>query len=356
MRHLLAFVLMIALVGSAAAFDLGSVEKDLKTNDHVGMNPGTPDGREGGETMADAFAIGGLPFNDSGNTNDNVNDYDAICPYSGSTAPDVVYSYTPAGDEIISVDLCGSTYDTKVYVMDGDLNLIACNDDAYFGDPCGTYVSFIGAAELMGGTEYFIIVDGYGTDSGDYLLEVLTAELPSYCDLPCDGVEEGEPSIVGAYVDNFNGGCNSDPSIFGDFLEAADGDGNMLLCGNAGWSDTGRDTDWIMVTIGITGMVTWTVDAQSTTNIYLLGGDVANCGDITVDDNLTVGPCGAPGTMVLQGNPGDVLFLWIGSDQFSNPDGNLANEYMWASSFEGLYPGIIATENVSFDGIKSLYR
>ncbi len=306
--------------------------------------------------MADAFIIGSLPFDDTGNTSDNVNDYDAICPYSGSTAPDVVYSYTPAADEVISIDLCGSGYDTKVYVMDGAMNIIACNDDAYFSEPCGHYVSAIIAAELMGGTEYFIIIDGYYTDSGDYILEVATTLILNYCYLPCNGFSEGEPSITGAYVDNFNGGCNSDPAIYFDIIEAANDDGNLFFWGNAGWNDLGRDTDWIMIGIGHTGVVTWTVDAQSITNISLLGGDVFNCIDVTVEDSLTVGPCGAPGTMVIQGYPGEVLCLWVGSSNFSNPDESKPDEYLWASSFEGLMPLCLATENVSFDEIKSLYR
>jgi hypothetical protein len=46
---------------------------------------------EGGETIDDATPIAGLPYTDTGDTSDNVNDYDEVCPFSGSTAPDVVY-------------------------------------------------------------------------------------------------------------------------------------------------------------------------------------------------------------------------------------------------------------------------
>ena len=84
-----------------------------KNDSHVLINPGTPDGREGGETVDTAFPILSLPFSDTGNTCDNIHDYDEACPYMGSDSKDVVYSFTPGTDLSIDVDLCGSSYDTK---------------------------------------------------------------------------------------------------------------------------------------------------------------------------------------------------------------------------------------------------
>lgn len=355
MRHLLAFVLMIALVGSAAAVDLGSVSRDIKTDSHVGMNPGTPDGREGGEDMASAMPIAALPFTDGGNTFDNIHDYDAVCPYSGSTSPDVVYSYTPDMDVVVSVDLCGSSYDTKTYIMDGDMNLIDCNDDAYFDDTCGTYVSLIEGAALVAGTEYFIVVDGYGTDAGDYLIAVDAFIPDPPCVLECSGVAEGEPALGPGYEDAFNGGCNS-PEFgepWGDLTAAADGNGDLTFCGIAGWTDTGRDTDWNYLMIGEFGMVEVSVDAEQLTNVYTLTG---NCVDgIGVDQSMTVGICAA-GNFTVQGNPGDVFMLWFGPSEFTAPAGFVGYEYDYVATMTGLVPGTVATENVSFDGIKSLYR
>lgn len=359
MRHLLAFVLMIALVGSAAAVDLGTVSKDIKTDSHVGMNPGTPDGRQGGEDMASAVVIGALPYGDTGNTVDNVNDYDAECPYTGGTAPDVVYSYTPAMDMLVNVDLCGSGYDTKTYIMDAAMNLIACNDDFYSDDVCGTYVSFIEGAVLTAGIEYFIVVDGYGTDAGDYILAVEEFEVQPPCVLTCDGLAEGEPTLSDDYQDAFNGGCNSPDfgNPFLDLTEAADGNGDLTLCGISGWylnagSET-RDTDWMYVMFGELGMIEWTLDAEQPVFGFLLGG---NCTDgATVDEQIEVGPC-APGTLVLQGNPGDVIMLWVGPTLYAAPAGFVGTEFNYVSTLTGLEPGTVATENVSFDGIKSLYR
>ena len=121
----------------------------------------TPSGREGGEDIGNAVVIPALPFNDNGYTCDNVNDYDEVCPYGGSYAPDVVYSYTPPANDIIDIDLCASGYDTKVYVYENAYTPgapYACNDDA-----CPGWRSFIDDLPLTGGNTYYIVVDGYGT-------------------------------------------------------------------------------------------------------------------------------------------------------------------------------------------------
>lgn len=135
--------------------------------------------REGGEDIANALPISGLPFNDTGNTCDNIDDYDEACPYTGSDSPDVVYSYTPTWGEIITIDLCGSSYDTKVFVYEAIAgNLVACDDDFYkFGDACGSWVSKIEDLNLLGGQTYYIVIDGYGGDCGDY--ELLITGVPA---------------------------------------------------------------------------------------------------------------------------------------------------------------------------------
>ena len=48
--------------------------------------------RQGGEDIASAFYVSSLPFNDTGTTTGYNDDYDEVCPYSGSTSPDVVRS------------------------------------------------------------------------------------------------------------------------------------------------------------------------------------------------------------------------------------------------------------------------
>jgi hypothetical protein len=133
---------------------------------------GTMD-RQGGEDMASAAVIGVLPFSGAGTTIGYLNDYDEVCPYTGSTSPDVVYSVTPCMDGVLDITLCGaSDYDTKLYVYDAAGMLVACNDDF-----CPGYVSELMSANgegvaVTGGALYYIIVDGYSTAFGNYTIDI----------------------------------------------------------------------------------------------------------------------------------------------------------------------------------------
>ena len=148
-----------------------AVEKDSKPT-------GVPtyEGRDPGDTIEDPFVIDYLPFYGTGDTCPFINDYDACCPYTGSTSPDVVYAYEPAADMCVSISLCNSFYDTKVFVYEDAWtpgSPVACNDDNFdCVDPPVDYTSWIEEVELLEGQTYYIVVDGYGNQCGDYVLEV----------------------------------------------------------------------------------------------------------------------------------------------------------------------------------------
>ena len=99
----------------------------------------------------------------------------------------------------ITIDLCGSDYDTKVYVYNSVLNLIACNDDYYTDPYCGIYVSRLDNVILSPGETYFIIVDGYGGDAGNYVFAIPIICNPCTVPCPSGGVAEGEPPLVDGY-------------------------------------------------------------------------------------------------------------------------------------------------------------
>ncbi len=133
-------------------------------------------GKMGGDTWEDAVVVPGLPYTDTGNTWNATDDYDEACPYGGSTAPDVVYAFTSDFDGAIAVDLCGSSYDTKVFVY---ANAVtpgepwACNDDFYLGDPnCLDWVSLVPEMVVYEGDTYYIVVDGFNGGGGDYVLNL----------------------------------------------------------------------------------------------------------------------------------------------------------------------------------------
>ena len=132
-----------------------------------------PISRQGGDTFATATPITVLPFSGAGTTLGYTHDYDAVCPYTGSLAPDVVYSVVPCMDGALDITLCaGSDYDTKLYVYDAAYTEIACNDDE-----CPGYVSELTSAlgtavSVTAGATYYIIIDGWSGASGNYTIDI----------------------------------------------------------------------------------------------------------------------------------------------------------------------------------------
>ncbi len=350
MRYVLVFMLLVVFAGGAFAADL-DVGRPVKSDLHIPSNPAY-DGREGGETVADAYPIMALPFGDSGATCDNLDDYDEACPYTISTSADVVYSFTADFDGFVQVDLCLSVYDTKVYMYDSGMNLVDCNDDFYFGDPpeCHVYSSMLEAAPVMNGETYYIVVDGYGGDCGTYDIQVDSYEPPPPCELACpDGAQlEGEPPLEDEYVDNWNGGCGSIPPAF-QWIECAD------FCGVTGWYQyTGldfRDTDWFDC-LATGTEITWMADAESSTNFYHL--NMPDCSDVSVLQTMTAGPC-IPVEMTIVTTPGEIVHLWVGSANFTNPGDVPDDEYDYVMRIEGI-EGVSASEQGTWSRVKNLYR
>ncbi len=148
-----------------------------------------PLGRTGGETCATATVIPSVPYTDDGSTAAAVNDYDEVCPYSGSTSPDVVYSYTPAATITVDVTLCAgiTDYDTKLYVYENTCpggGPFACNDDSCTAPLGQSYVSSLSALTLTAGNTYYFVVDGYGGASGNYTIDI--SESVPLAPLDCD--------------------------------------------------------------------------------------------------------------------------------------------------------------------------
>ncbi|MBU0617029.1 MAG: hypothetical protein KKI02_04880 [Planctomycetes bacterium] len=145
---------------------------------------------DGGDTCAEATVIPSLPFSDTGTTNSFADDYEEVCPYNAPGSEDVVYSYTPTMDVCVDISLCdGSAYDTKLYVYENECQVpddgqepFACNDDActspFFPDP---YVSRLATLQLFAGNTYYIVVDGYGGESGNYVLDVTECPTGACC-------------------------------------------------------------------------------------------------------------------------------------------------------------------------------
>ena len=123
-----------------------------------------------------------LPASLEGTTAGYTDDYDEVCPYTGATAPDVVYSITPETNIAVNMWTCYSAYDTKLYVYENTVGNLAvttsgadaCNDDAaeYPFEDCTICTSHIEGVSMSAGNTYYIVVDGYAGSNGDYVLDL----------------------------------------------------------------------------------------------------------------------------------------------------------------------------------------
>ena len=189
----------------------------------------------GAGTCAEPIAVG-VGQVVIGSTADAANEQSGSC--GGGDANDVVYVFEAAADGVVCVSLGGSAFDTVLHVRGGDCaaeSELACNDDSR--DIAGGLQS---ALEVMvtAGTSYYVVVDAYGDNSGDYRLSTGNggcADNPvpqcdddgdcgegGVCDggaclLPCD---EANPCagdnvcVDGACIQPQ---CREDDDCFGDF-------------------------------------------------------------------------------------------------------------------------------------------
>ena len=91
-------------------------------------------------------------------------------------APGVWYSLMGT-DDLIIIDMCGSSYDTKINVYEGtcdSLTCVASNDDDDICPNLQSYVDFDAAL----GTQYFIYINGYDGDTGDFAFTVICEPAP----------------------------------------------------------------------------------------------------------------------------------------------------------------------------------
>ena len=138
-----------------------------------------------------------------------------------------------------------------MHVYDSGLAQVACNDDN-----CGLQ-SLVEGVALTAGETYYIIIDGYSSIAGDYVLEVTECPPPCVVECPPGAVQEGEPVCFDGYTDTYNGGCNSTPPVF---TSVVCNDTGVTVCGKYGTytsaAGSSRDTDWYTVVMDAPGVLT----------------------------------------------------------------------------------------------------
>ncbi|MBM3320497.1 MAG: hypothetical protein FJY73_07460 [Candidatus Eisenbacteria bacterium] len=317
--------------------------------------------RQGGETIALATVIPGLPYTDVGTTSGYIDNYNEVCPYTLTGGRDVVYKFTPTTTMQITIDLCDSYYDTKVYVYRNSHTPgapWACNDDACSGPNYPyAYLSYLECVQVYAGDTYYIVVDGYSSsDYGTYVLKVRQC-VP--CETPCPpgGIAEGEPTCYPGYQDPYNGGCNSTPNVFQTVLCPSN---PVVYCGETGnWLDYYyyRDTDWYEIVIPGPDpkFVTATVEAEFGVLMFLIaaGPEPTPCTNYSILTNGTANKC-VPLSLSWNFNPGK-YWIWVGPSSFyaGIPCSGPMNRY--TLEIDG-YCDVTAIENSSWGNVKTLFR
>jgi len=299
--------------------------------------------RQGGDTLADAIAIP-LMYSTTGTTAGYTDDHDEACPWS-STSPDVVYTFGNGVETTVSIDMYYSSYDTKIYVYDEDLNLVACNDD-YWPD----YTSYIGSMPVLAGVQYYLVIDGYGGDAGAYQMSIVDLGALHGVECTPDSELEGEPPLADGYVDAHNGGCNS----LGDIGHAPFQHlGSVWFCGQSGWygcePSACRDTDWFTVTVPPSGLLEITGAADESTEMYELGPQ--DCAAVGVLQAASI-PAAGEATLSIAGEPGSTVWIWVGPSTYAPPGGDTPQEYTYLLHL----PQAVAVQARTLSQVKSLYH
>jgi len=258
----------------------------------------------------DATVIGNvtdLPFSTSYASHDG--------PTDCMTSNNVWYSYTATCDGRLTVDLCGSGFDTKLGIWAGSdcppTTMVACNDDF-----CGLQSQAM--IRVNTGEEYLFEVGGYSTASGD---GDITVSCEALCQVECPEEAIFEAELCG---EDINGGCNAPPDYPFEPLNCGD-----VICGTAWADELTRDTDWYEFTVDAPGgYVTWSVTAEFPSQILLLQGDCVtgyvSFGAATALDCETA-------TLALD-LPGGTYWAWAGpSGWFDMPCGEAGiygNDYV----------------------------
>jgi hypothetical protein len=336
---------MLGMASAAGAVDwnVSNHPQPIDKGSYVGDGMG--DTREGGEDFGSALAIGSLPYNDSGATCDNADNITLPC--AASAAADVVYSYTPASSGSINITMCGSGYDCALGVYDMNFINIACNDDF-----CGLQ-SQIDGVPVTGGQVVYIVVDGFSTNCGSYVISVTENVPPPPLDCPAGAQLEGEPDCYDGYYDSYNGGCNS---VGWTNICPQDGD-HAVLCGKSGTylyqGFSYRDTDWFLLE-ACGGQVCATWLASFPIQAILIYGP--SCTNLQYD--LATAPANVPVTLCR--NLTGEFWLWAGASQFNGiPCGSdYTIDVTGICDIPGADcgPPPVPTESKSWGAIKNLYK
>ncbi len=135
---------------------------------------------------------------------------------SEGTAPDVWFSFTPLANETISIDTCGSSFDTTLAIYQASScasigAALACNDDASPACSDNVHASRL-SASVFAGQNYFIRVSGWNGAFGTISLTITAPSRP--VNDACAQATDVAPG-TGAMFNNINAITDSRPGCPG---------------------------------------------------------------------------------------------------------------------------------------------
>ncbi len=141
-------------------------------------------------TTCGATAIAGGPRAAAATGSTSARDARTSGSCEGRNSPEAAFTWTAPASGAYTFDTVGSTYDTVLYVRDGLCvgAELGCNDDA-----AGLGLRSLVTARLAEGQTVTIFVDGYGGDSGSFVLNIsdsadggITPDVPPPVDVGMD--------------------------------------------------------------------------------------------------------------------------------------------------------------------------
>lgn len=164
------------------------------------------------------------------------NNYDST---NGQNSADVFYEFGLSSNTskrlVISTDHAETNYDTYIHLLEernGTISHITSNDDGGSGSKSKISIDLCGES----GTKYFIVVEGFSTNSGDFKLSL------EYEDIPSSAVEAGS---IAAPISSACQGTNIgviNGSTVNSTIEGADVSYEWEINSNSIWQNTGVTT------------------------------------------------------------------------------------------------------------------
>ena len=174
------------LTGSSSGFNVSLSWTPPVMEEGFVEGIGTPSStRQGGDDISTATVITELTQLEGTNVG-YFDDYDEDCGSGTSTSGDVVYAFTPTATMAVDLSTCYSDYDTKIFVYENEAGNLAsttaggpasaCSDDNIWpGEtdeaPCTAWTSYIGGLLMTAGNTYYIVLDGWNGEEGNYVLD-----------------------------------------------------------------------------------------------------------------------------------------------------------------------------------------